>query len=294
MDGDFAVAVTVDSSGRVSGHVTDNMNDEEYLQLRSPAFNGSYVNTVRDAYEKLLTDIAERCCTEVTFAADQSNRIADRIRNEFGIGPDYPWDRDGTDAYGVFRHTDTGKWFGLIMDIQKGKLTKSSDRTPVDVLNLKADERIIPRLHKTAGIYPAWHMNHRTWISVLLDDTLSDDSVMDLVSDSFRLTAKKPGGLSESLIHDVLEIADSVPPGKVVSYGQIAKMVGRKKNSRLVGKIMSMADRYGEHPCHRVVNSAGRLVPGWKEQRGLLEAEGVRFRENGCVDMKAFRWEGDD
>ena len=53
--------------------------------------------------------------------------------------------------------------------------------------------------------------------------------------------------------------------------------------------IMSMADRYGEHPCHRVVNHAGRTVPGWTEQRELLEAEGVEFRENGNVDMRRFR-----
>ena len=44
-------------------------------------------------------------------------------------------------------------------------------------------------------------------------------------------------------------------------------------------------------PCHRVVNSQGRLVPGWTEQRALLENEGVRFRANGFVDMKKSQWE---
>ena len=44
-------------------------------------------------------------------------------------------------------------------------------------------------------------------------------------------------------------------------------------------------------PCHRVVNSQGRLVPGWTEQRALLESEGVRFRANGFVDMKKSQWE---
>ena len=44
-------------------------------------------------------------------------------------------------------------------------------------------------------------------------------------------------------------------------------------------------------PCHRVVNSQGRLVPGWTEQRALLENEGVRFKANGFVDMKKSQWE---
>ena len=59
---------------------------------------------------------------------------------------------------------------------------------------------------------------------------------------------------------------------------------------RLVGKVLSRAEYYGAYPCHRVVNHAGRLVPGWQEQRRLLEAEGITFRPNGCVDMKKWQW----
>ena len=297
MDGDFTALILVDNTGRVASHVIDNMNDEEYLQMRSPTFMGSYVNTVRDAYGKLLEDIAEKCCVEVGFAYDQSNRIAERILDEFGVEPDCPWEQDENDpyaSYGVFRHKDSGKWFGLIMDVAKGKLDKNKDGTHVDVINLKADEEAVPELCKEDGIYPAWHMNHKKWISVLLDDTLSDERVMQLIRGSFILTAAKPGKMDEDLIREVLALADSVPEGRVVSYGQLARMVGREKNSRMVGKIMSMADRYGDHPCHRVVNSAGRTVPGWTEQRGLLEAEGVRFKANGCVDMNKYRWDPAD
>jgi methylated-DNA-protein-cysteine methyltransferase-like protein len=97
--------------------------------------------------------------------------------------------------------------------------------------------------------------------------------------------------MNEKLIREVYAVADSIPPGKVMSYGQIAAALGRPKNSRLVGKIMSLADRYGDHPCHRVVNHAGRTVPGWHEQRMLLEAEGVEFKGNRNVDMRKFRME---
>ena len=55
-----------------------------------------------------------------------------------------------------------------------------------------------------------------------------------------------------------------------------------------------MAEYYGKYPCHRVVNSAGRLAPGFDEQqRSLLENEGVEFKENGCVDMKKYGWNGE-
>ena len=96
--------------------------------------------------------------------------------------------------------------------------------------------------------------------------------------------------LSEELIYEILSVVEEIPEGKVASYGQIAEMIGRKKNSRLVGKVLSMSEFYGEYPCHRVVNHAGRLAPFFHEQRGLLMREGVKFKENGYVDMKSCKW----
>lgn len=97
--------------------------------------------------------------------------------------------------------------------------------------------------------------------------------------------------LDEDLIYEILSVVEEIPEGCVASYGQIAKLIGRDKNSRLVGKALSRAEFYGEYPCHRVVNHAGRTAPGWWEQRLLLEDEGVQFKENGCVDMKKYQWD---
>lgn len=67
--------------------------------------------------------------------------------------------------------------------------------------------------------------------------------------------------LDEELIYEILSVVEEIPPGKVASYGQIARLIGRDNNARLVGKALSQADSYGDYPCHRVVNHAGRLAP---------------------------------
>ena len=99
--------------------------------------------------------------------------------------------------------------------------------------------------------------------------------------------------MDEDIVYEVLSVVDEIPEGKVATYGQIAKLIGREKNSRLVGKILSRAEYYGDYPCHRVVNHDGRTAPGFSEQRWLLEREGVKFKENGCVDMKHYQWDSD-
>jgi methylated-DNA-protein-cysteine methyltransferase-like protein len=97
--------------------------------------------------------------------------------------------------------------------------------------------------------------------------------------------------LQEDLIYEILSVVSEIPSGNVATYGQIARLIGREKNSRLVGKVLSMSHYYGRYPCHRVVNHAGRLVPGWHEQRFLLETEGVTLKENGHVDLKTYQWD---
>ena len=96
--------------------------------------------------------------------------------------------------------------------------------------------------------------------------------------------------LHEDLIYEILAVVGEIPRGKVASYGQIARLIGRDKNSRLVARVLSHASNYGDFPCHRVVNHAGRLVPGWLEQGFLLQQEGVELKDPMHVDLKKYQW----
>ena len=97
--------------------------------------------------------------------------------------------------------------------------------------------------------------------------------------------------LNEDLVYEILAVVEEIPAGCVATYGQIARLIGRDKNSRLVGTVLSRSQYYGRFPCHRVVNHAGRLVPGWADQGELLRNEGVLLRPDGRVDLKIYQWD---
>ena len=97
--------------------------------------------------------------------------------------------------------------------------------------------------------------------------------------------------LNDNLIYEILSVVSEIPEGRVATYGQIAKLIGRDNNARMVGKVLGISQYYGEYPCHRVVNHQGRTAPGWREQTELLKAEGVTFKPNNCVNLKLHQWD---
>ena len=96
--------------------------------------------------------------------------------------------------------------------------------------------------------------------------------------------------LDEALIYEILSVVSEIPAGCVATYGQIAALIGRPNNARLVGRVLHGSEMYGDFPCHRVVNHAGRLVPGWDAQSALLAEEGVPFRDERHVALSRCQW----
>lgn len=74
--------------------------------------------------------------------------------------------------------------------------------------------------------------------------------------------------LQETLAYEVLSVVEEIPAGKVATYGQIARLIGRPRNARLVGRILRGA-----------------------EQAALLAAEGVFLNQRGCVDLARDQWD---
>lgn len=92
----------------------------------------------------------------------------------------------------------------------------------------------------------------------------------------------------------VYEIVRQIPPGRVMTYGQLAIILGDGYTARTVGYVMHGADTENV-PWQRVINSqgkcsTGRLTIPMNLQQELLEAEGVVFSEKGKCDLRKFQW----
>lgn len=103
--------------------------------------------------------------------------------------------------------------------------------------------------------------------------------------------------MAEGFFEAVFDVARNIPRGRVMTYGQIARLLGRPGAARMVGYAMHGCRPKDKVPWHRVINGRGRISAGDGAdirrpllQRKMLEAEGVFFDDSGRCDLAEWQW----
>lgn len=137
-----------------------------------------------------------------------------------------------------------------------------------------------------SSVIPGWHQNKEHWNTIILDGTVPVEDIKRMIAESYDL-------LANNATRRIYEAVKQIPEGKVATYAQVAQMAGNEKMARAVGNALHKNPSPGIIPCHRVVDSTGRLAGafafgGEDAQAKLLESEGVEVKA-GRVDLKRYR-----
>lgn len=138
------------------------------------------------------------------------------------------------------------------------------------------------------SVLPGWHQNKDHWNTIILDGTIPDEDICRMIAESYDIVTDSP-------TKRIYEAVKKIPAGRVATYGQVAKLAGNPRMSRAVGNALHKNPEPGVIPCHRVVDSQGRLAGafafgGKNVQAELLAAEGVTVVD-GRVDLTKYRME---
>ena len=185
LQGDFFITVSI-TPDNVSFQVFDQETGDLYSQVHMESMRGSFVGSVREACLEILYQIRKACFDVQDFICPQTKRIMAQVQEKYGNQLEYLWEKSPDTA--VLRHEGSKKWYAVLMRIPWDKLDKDREGL-VEAVNLKHDQ--VADLLSQNGIYPAFHMNKRYWISLPLDDTLTDEKVLGLFERSWFLTSKK-------------------------------------------------------------------------------------------------------
>ena len=185
LEDDFRMIVSIVDK-EISFQVYDQETDDLYPQVHMESMRGSFVGGVREACLGVLYKIRKSCFDVQDFICPQTKRVMAMVQETYGNQLEYLWEKSPDTA--VLRHEANQKWYAVLMKISWEKLDKGREGL-VEVINVKHNQ--VVSLLQEKGIYPAFHMNKRYWISLALDDSLSDDEVLDLLEISWNLTLKK-------------------------------------------------------------------------------------------------------
>ena len=184
----FKALIRINNDGEVSGTVYDLENEDEFLPLRLDIQEGSFVGKVKEEYEKILINIRDKYFIKDYFIYPQSNRITREIIKKYGNEPEFLWEK--FDGSGIFRNPDSQKWYAAILDVDGSKIKKGKSGI-IEVLDIKLEPEEIQELLLRPDYYPAYHMNKKSWITIILDNSLSDKRIMELISKSYQLSGPK-------------------------------------------------------------------------------------------------------
>ncbi|MCR5457940.1 MAG: MmcQ/YjbR family DNA-binding protein [Clostridiales bacterium] len=185
-DDNFEVVIEYD--GRFRGRIEDLDMGGEYTNFRLEGSTG-YSAEIRQKFTDILLGIRGQCCKNRYFVYSQTRRINEYICSCFGVNPEFLW--ESTPSFAVYRRKDSQKWFALIGNLKRSKLEPDSkSKEEMEFMNIKIAVNDVANALKNKGFYPAYHMNKKTWITVVLDGTVSDKTIQKMIGDSYNYVQK--------------------------------------------------------------------------------------------------------
>lgn len=166
----------------ITGHIYDKTFGDEYILFRNDKIAGDFVGSIREAYKKVLLDIRNNCYIKVMFIDEQSTRIAQYIVKTYGDQPEFPWKK--YPQYAVFRNKNNHRWYAIIMNVKDNALGENVSAR--SIINIKPYPEKYQELVDTENIFPGWHMDKKSWISISLSDYFIDEYIERLIDISYQ------------------------------------------------------------------------------------------------------------
>ncbi len=227
--GDFIVTIEITSKKAIS-KVLDAFDDSEYALVDVETSEGKFVGDIKEEYENILNTFCEKCTFLDVFKSSSSKKIIAYVKEKYDGELEFLWDDyDGA----VYRNKDNLKWYGVIMKVKEQSFvtstlkrmklagvssnhklfskTEFSDNDYLEVLDLHIDKSKSKEIIDYEKVFPGYHMNKDSWISIILDKDTPLREVYKYLDDSYQMTVKSGAFIvpSNISIFDVISYVEN-------------------------------------------------------------------------------------
>lgn len=290
-DNQFEVNIIISNTEKCS-KLIDIENKMEFVLVDIENAEGQFVGKLRQEYEEIIEDVIIKCTNKEVFKSNQAKEIIEYVKQKYGDDLEYLWEKFDNNA--IWRNKQNNKWYGILLIVAENKLGLKTDNE-IEIIDLRYKKEKIDNIIDNKKIFPGYHMNKNSWITIKLDNSLATKTIYSLIDNSYNLSIGNKCGLTgDELSQKVYNYLTMIPKGKVVTYKQIAEYLGNKGLARVVGSILHKNPDGDKYPCYKVLNSKGELaeefVFGGKEiQKERLEKDKIKVINNK-VDLSVYQW----
>lgn len=175
-------------NNKMTSKLIDLMNEEEYVLVDVQESVGEFVGKVRQEYEGEIQKIIEKCSSKEVFKNKQSKEIIEYIKQKYNDELEFLWEK--FEDVAIWRNKQNEKWYGLIMKISEQKLGIESEKI-IEVIDIRYQKEEVQNIVDNKKIFPGYHMNKKSWITIKLDNSIETDKIKELIDNSYNISLKK-------------------------------------------------------------------------------------------------------
>jgi predicted DNA-binding protein (MmcQ/YjbR family) len=170
-----------------SSKVIDKELREDYILVDVATPIGRYAAEIKIEYEEILNDIIDKCFREVKFKSLQTNQLIDYVEDKYSSDLEFLWKKFPN--YAICRNNINNKWYAVFCTLEKFKLG-IDEEGKIDVVIVKHPNDKIKDIVDNDLIFKGYHMNKNYWISIPLDNRLSNEDLFSYIDMSYDLVNK--------------------------------------------------------------------------------------------------------
>ena len=176
------LTVVIDGD-EIKTEVWDTETEEPYTLFLVDGAAGEFVGKVREEYTRVLEDIAKECFETQIFKCENTAKIIEYARKNYGDEAEYLWEKFPDNA--VLRRGDTKKWYAAILTVPYIKFGIEREGT-VEVIDMRMDPDELERTVDGKKYFRGWHMNKKHWVTMLLDGSAPYEEIIMRLKNSYE------------------------------------------------------------------------------------------------------------
>lgn len=186
LNNEFKVIIEISNNEMTSKLIETELNDE--FLLADVETTGEYIGKIKEEYNKVIENVISKCTQKDIFRETQTKEIIFYVKEKYNDNLEFLWETSPNNA--IWRNKKNNKWYAAILTVSKRKLNIDSDEL-IEIIDLLYEKGKTEEIIDNKKIFPGYHMNKKSWITIKLDNSMKTEEICKLIDNSYKLSLKK-------------------------------------------------------------------------------------------------------